>query len=267
MNERDFSTSGARRECVIILPFCRQRDDYEVLCCGAPRSAPCRAARASGQAQLRPRARSLVRWTTCCLQERRSVRRAELAVRRLHLTRARYHGRAARRRLGGLNGRVDQTGAERTGIPGAGAHGRADRAGLLQNNLPAGSRTTRRLSGGGAGGAAATPRRRGRSWAASAGCSAAAKTTRAVVSRRDVEAARSERRGAGGARRRGPVLLGLAMAVAGAYILTSRVTVSAATDVRATTAFGSHSPLVSASALFFNGRSKAGWCCCSSALS
>ena len=73
----------------------------------------------------------------------------------------------------------------------------------------------------------------------------------------------SERRGAGGTPGGvGQFLLGLAMAVAGAYILTSRVTVSGGYwSFGGYNAFGlSLLPLVfGIGLLFFNGRSKAGW--------
>ena len=73
----------------------------------------------------------------------------------------------------------------------------------------------------------------------------------------------SERRGAGGTPGGlGQFFLGLAMAVAGAYILTSRVTVAGGYwSFGGYNAFGlSLLPLVfGIGLLFFNGRSKAGW--------
>ena len=72
-----------------------------------------------------------------------------------------------------------------------------------------------------------------------------------------------ERRGAGGTPGgMGQFFLGLAMAVAGAYILTSRVTVAGGYwSFGGYNAFGlSLLPLVfGIGLLFFNGRSKAGW--------
>ena len=84
------------------------------------------------------------------------------------------------------------------------------------------------------------------------------------MSWRDVEDGRSsERRGAGGTPGGvGQFFLGLAMAVAGAYILTSRVTVAGGYwYFGGYNAFGlSLLPLVfGIGLLFFNGRSKAGW--------
>jgi uncharacterized protein len=73
----------------------------------------------------------------------------------------------------------------------------------------------------------------------------------------------SERRGAGGTPGgTGQFFLGLGMAVAGAYMLTSRVTVSGGYwSLGGYNSFGlSLVPLVfGIGLLFFNGRSKAGW--------
>ena len=83
------------------------------------------------------------------------------------------------------------------------------------------------------------------------------------MSWRDGEDGDSDRRGAGGTPGGvGQFFLGLAMAVAGAYILTSRVTVSGDYwSFGGYNAFGlSLVPLVfGIGLLFFNGRSKAGW--------
>jgi uncharacterized protein len=84
-----------------------------------------------------------------------------------------------------------------------------------------------------------------------------------VSRRNEDEAGEAGRRGAGGTPGGvGQFLLGLAMAVAGAYILTNRVTVSGGYwTFGGYNAFGlSLLPLVfGIGFLFFNGRSKTGW--------
>lgn len=83
------------------------------------------------------------------------------------------------------------------------------------------------------------------------------------MSRSDAEEDERRVRGAGGTRGGvGEFLLGLAMAVAGAYILTNRVTVTSGFwTIWGYNGFGlSLLPLIfGIGLLFFNGRSKAGW--------
>ena len=83
------------------------------------------------------------------------------------------------------------------------------------------------------------------------------------MSRSDGEEDERRVRGAGGTRGGvGEFLLGLAMAVAGAYILTNRVTVTSGFwTIWGYNGFGlSLLPLIfGIGLLFFNGRSKAGW--------